>query len=67
MQLQNSTVILAAVYVTIIGAGGVAAGITSASAWVSLSALALLPACSILLIWSRPSPTLSPALRVVQR
>ena len=67
MQLQNNTVILAAIYVAVIGVGGVAAGITSASAWVSLSALALLPACSMLIIWSQPSQTLSPALQVVRR
>jgi hypothetical protein len=67
MQLQNNTVILAAVYVALIGVGGVAAGVTSASAWVSLGALALLPACSMLIVWSRPLPIPSPALRVVRR
>jgi hypothetical protein len=67
MQLQNNTVIIAAVYVAAIGVAGLAAGITSAAAWVSISALALLPACSMLLIWSQPWPALSPAPRVVRR
>jgi hypothetical protein len=31
MQLQNNTIILAAIHVAIIGVGGVAAGITSSS------------------------------------
>jgi hypothetical protein len=53
MQLPNSTLILAAVYVAVIAVGGVAAGVTSASAWVSLGALALLPACSMLVVWSQ--------------
>ena len=64
MQLQNNTVILAAIYVAVIGVGG--AGITSAFAWVSLSALALLPACSMLMIWSQRSQP-APALQVVRR
>ena len=62
MQLQNNTIILAAIQVATIGVGGVAAGI----AWVSLSAFALLTACSMLTIWSQPSQP-SPALQVVQR
>ena len=66
MQLQNNAVLLAAIYVAVIGVGGAAAGITSASAWVSLSAVALLPACSMLTIWSQPSRP-SPALQVVRR
>ena len=66
MQLQNNTVILAAIYVAVIGVGGAAAGITSAAAWVSFTALALLPACSMLIIWSQPSQPL-PALQVVRR
>jgi len=67
MQLQNNTVIIAAVYVAAIGIAGLAGGVTSAAAWVSLSALALLPALSMLMIWSQPSPTLAPAPRVVRR
>ncbi len=67
MQLQNNTVIIAAVYVAVIGVAGLAAGITSAAAWVSVCALALLPACSMLIVWSQPSPALSPVPRVVRR
>ena len=67
MQLQNGTVVLAAIYVTLVGVGGVAAGITSASAWVSLIALALLPACSMLVVWSQRLPDRSPALQEVRR
>jgi len=63
MQIQNNTVVLAAIYVGVIGIGGVAAGITSASAWISLSALALLPAGSMLVIWSQALQT-SPAREV---
>ena len=66
MQLQNNTVILAAVYVAAIGIAGLAAGITSAAAWVALTALALLPALSLLIVWSRPLPTPAPA-QVVRR
>ena len=64
MELQNNTIILAAIHVAMVGVGGVAAGITSASAWVALSALALLPACSMLIIWSQPSQALLPPPRV---
>ena len=55
MQLQNNAVIVAAAYVAIIGVAGLAGGITSAAAWVSLGALALPPACSMLTVWSQPS------------
>ena len=65
MQLQNNTVLVAAIYVAVIGAGAVAAGITSASAWVSVAAL-VLPAFSMLLIWSQ-RPKMAPALQVVPR
>ena len=67
MQLQTNTMIFAAIYVAVINACGVATGITSASAWVALSALAILPACSMLIIWSQPSRILSPALQAVRR
>ena len=66
MQLQTNTVVVAAIYVAVISAVGVVAGITSASAWVALSALALLPACSMLIVWSRPLQT-APAFKVVRR
>jgi hypothetical protein len=66
MQLQNSTVVVAAMYVAVIAAGAVAAGITSAAAWVSVGALALLPASSMLVIWSQ-RPKMAPALQVVPR
>ena len=36
MQLQNNTVIVAAVYVAAIGVAGFASGVTSAAAWVSV-------------------------------
>jgi len=66
MQLQNNTVLVAAIYVAVVGAGAVAAGITSPSAWVAVAALALLPASSMLLIWSQ-QPKVPPALQVVPR
>ena len=66
MQLQNSTVLVAAMYVTVIAAGAVAAGISTAAAWVAVGALALLPASSMLLIWSQ-RPKMAPALQVVPR
>jgi len=67
MQLQNNTVIIAAVYVAAIGVAGLASGVTSAAAWVSVVALALLPACSMLIVWSQPSPAPSPVRQVVPR
>jgi hypothetical protein len=67
MQLQNNTVIIAAAYVAVVGVAGLAAGITSAAAWVSISALALLPACSMLIVWSQPEPVLAPTPPVVRR
>jgi len=66
MQLQNKAVILAAVYVAVVGISGAVAGITSASAWVSLVSVALLSACSMLIVWSQPLQT-APALPVVRR
>jgi hypothetical protein len=66
MQLQNTTVFLAAIYVAVIVIGGAVAGVTSASAWVSLVSVALLPACSMLLVWSQALPT-PPAIAVVRR
>ena len=66
MHLQNGTVIVAAFYIAVIGAGGVAAGITSPAAWVTLSALALLPSCSMLLVWSQRAQT-PPAVQGVLR
>jgi hypothetical protein len=65
MQLETTTVVVAALYVAVIGLGGAVAGVTSASAWVSLFSLALLPACSMLLVWSQPlrTPTAVPVAR----
>ena len=67
MQLQNSLVIVSTLYVAAIGIVGVAAGITSAAAWVSLSAVALLPAFSMLIVWSQRSQTVAPAVPLVRR
>jgi len=67
MRLQNNTVVLAAIYVALIAVSGVAAGTTSASAWVSLGALALLPACSMLIIWGHPLQTRSAAPEMARR
>jgi len=66
MQLQNSLVILSIVYIAVIGVAPSAAGITSAAAWVSLGALALLSAGSTLIIWSRFPETVAPALQLVR-
>jgi hypothetical protein len=66
MQLETTTVVVAALYVAAIGIGGAVAGVTSASAWVSLFSVALLPACSMLLVWSHPLRT-PPRVPVVRR
>src|SRR5689334_14182610 len=66
IQLPKTTVIVAPFSVAAIYVGGIAAGLTSAFAWVSVTALAVLPACSLLVVWNRRAQA-SPALHVVRR
>lgn len=67
MHLQNMKVTIAAVYVAIIGAAGVAGDITSPSGWALLSGLALLPAVAMLTLWNHPSQTLSEEIQAARR
>lgn len=59
MQLTNVKITVAAMYIAVVGAAGVAAGVTAPAVWVALVALALLPALAMLTLWNDPSPTLS--------
>ena len=63
MQLQNIKVMLAAMYVAVIGAAGAAGGVESVSGWVALGGIALLPAFAMLTLWNHPSPILSEAIQ----
>ena len=67
MQLQNLKVILAAMYVVVIGAVGVAAGVTSAPGWAAIGGFALVPAFAMLMLWKHPSQTLSQAIQAARR
>lgn len=55
-----------ALFVTLVGIAGAAAGVTPAWAWVSLVSITLLSACSMLIVWSEPLHP-APAAPVVRR
>jgi hypothetical protein len=66
MPLQNIKLVLAAIYVAVIGAAGLAAGVTSPAAWAVLSGLAVLPAVALLTLWNHPTQTLSEAIEAAR-
>ena len=67
MQLQKIKVVLAAMYVAVIGAAGVAGGVASPSGWVALGGLALLPAFAMLTLWNHPTQSLSESIQAARR
>jgi hypothetical protein len=67
MRLKNIKVMIAAAYVVIVMAAGLAWGLTSTSGWTALTALAVLPAAAMLWLWNDPTQTLSESIQQARR
>jgi hypothetical protein len=67
MKLHDVKLMIAAMYVAVVGASGLAGGVTSAAGWVALAALALLPASAMLTLWKHPTQTLSESIAAARR
>jgi hypothetical protein len=66
MQLQNMKLALVVIYVAIIGAAGVTAGVESISGWAVIATLALLPAVAVLALWKEAPPSLSQSIQAAR-
>lgn len=67
MQLKNIKLILAAMHVAVVGAAGLASGVSTAAGWAAVSGFALLPAFAMLTLWNHPPQTLSQAIQAARR
>ena len=67
MRLKNIKILLVATYGVAIAVGGALAGVSSASGWIALAALILLPAAAVLTLWKEEPPSMSESIQRARR
>jgi hypothetical protein len=67
MQLKKIKTIVAAAYVVAVIIAAALSGVTSTLGWIALTALTLLPATALLMLWNHPTPSMSESIRSARR
>lgn len=67
MSRHHLRIILAALYITVIGAASLAGGVTSLAAWAVIGGVTMLTAYAMVAFWDQASHTVSPAVQAVRR